>query len=100
MFPLDREAEDHVYCMFEFPGPGYDPNFEVGYKDPYCNIPDPKKGSRLRQGPQQEDRRQYSSINGNGFGGYGEMVIGTKGTLILETEKEVMLYKTLGHFVR
>ena len=25
IFPLDREAEDHVYCMFEFPGPGYDP---------------------------------------------------------------------------
>ncbi len=24
----------------------------------------------------------YSSINGNGFGGYGEMVMGTKGTLI------------------
>ena len=21
MFPLDRDAEDHVYCMFEFPAP-------------------------------------------------------------------------------
>ena len=35
----------------------------------------------------------YSSINGNGFGGYGEVVMGTKGTLILEREKDVMLYK-------
>ena len=27
---------------------------------------------------------QYASINGNGFGGYGEIVFGTKGTLVLE----------------
>jgi hypothetical protein len=37
---------------------------------------------------------QYASINGNGYGGYGEAVFGTEGTLLLETEKEVMLYKT------
>jgi len=35
----------------------------------------------------------YSSINGNGFGGYGEVVMGTAGTLILENEQDVMLYK-------
>jgi hypothetical protein len=35
----------------------------------------------------------YSSINGNGFGGYGEIVLGTKGTLILEQEQEILLYK-------
>mgnify|MGYP000346718438 CR=1 FL=1 len=34
-----------------------------------------------------------SSINGNGFGGYGEIVMGTKGTLVLERELEIMLYK-------
>jgi predicted dehydrogenase len=32
IFPLDRDAEDHVYCMFEFPGPEYDANFDVGYE--------------------------------------------------------------------
>ena len=37
---------------------------------------------------------QYASINGNGFGGYGETVFGTEGTLVLETEKEAMLFKT------
>ncbi len=37
---------------------------------------------------------QYASINGNGFGGYGETVFGTEGTLLLETEKEAMLFKT------
>ena len=29
----------------------------------------------------------------NGFGGYGEVVMGTEGTLILEQEQNVMLYK-------
>src|SRR5690606_37511509 len=35
----------------------------------------------------------YSSINGNGYGGYGECVMGTKGTLILEREQEAMLFR-------
>ncbi len=69
IFPLDRDCEDHVYCIYEFPGPGYDkdPNKKIGVT--------------------------YSSINGNGFGGYGEVVLGTKGTIVLEREQEVMLYK-------
>ncbi|MBI3839811.1 MAG: Gfo/Idh/MocA family oxidoreductase [Planctomycetia bacterium] len=68
LFPLDRDCEDHVYCVYEFPGPGYesDPNKKIGVA--------------------------YSSINGNGFGGYGETVMGTKGTLILEREQEAMLF--------
>jgi predicted dehydrogenase len=24
IFPADREVEDHVYCMYEYPAPGYD----------------------------------------------------------------------------
>ena len=74
LFPPDRDVEDHVYCIFEFPAPGYDP------KDPIAG--------RKRIGV------QYASINGNGFGGYGETVFGTEGTLVLETEKEAMLFKT------
>src|SRR5690606_40500772 len=38
----------------------------------------------------------YSSINGNGYGGYGEVVLGTKGTLILDREQETMLVGTGG----
>ena len=69
LFPADREIDDHVYCMYEYPAPGYD-----------------------------EDKNKkvvvtYSSINGNGFGEYGEVVMGTKGTLVLEQERDVMLYK-------
>jgi predicted dehydrogenase len=69
LFPDDRDIDDHVYCMFDFPAPGYeeDPNRRVVVS--------------------------YSSINGNGFGGYGETVFGTAGTLILEREQEVMLFK-------
>ncbi len=69
IFPRDRDSEDHVYCIFEFPAEAYaeDPNKKI------CVT--------------------YSSINGNGFGGYGEVVMGTKGTLILEREQDVMLYK-------
>ncbi|HJT35375.1 MAG TPA: Gfo/Idh/MocA family oxidoreductase [Pirellulales bacterium] len=72
LYPLNRECDDHVYCMFEYPGPDYesDPNKKIVVT--------------------------YSSINGNGFGGYGEVVMGTEGTLVLEVEKEVMLYSNAG----
>jgi predicted dehydrogenase len=73
LFPPDRDVEDHVYCIFEFPAPGHDPH-------------DPRAKD-------QKITVQYASINGNGFGGYGETVLGTEGTLLLETEKEALLFK-------
>jgi predicted dehydrogenase len=77
VFPADRDCDDHVYCIFEFPAPGY-------YKDSESHeVADPTKKIVVT----------YSSINGNGFGGYGEVVFGTKGTLILEQEQEAMLFK-------
>jgi predicted dehydrogenase len=69
IFPADREIDDHVYCMYEYPAPGYD------------------------QDKNKKIVVTYSSINGNGFGDYGEVVMGTKGTLVLEREQDVMLYK-------
>ena len=30
--------------MFEFPGPGYEPGFDVGYRDPVLGLPDPETG--------------------------------------------------------
>ena len=47
LFPPARQAGDHVYCMFEFPGPAYDPDFPVGYSDKVNNVPDPRRGSRV-----------------------------------------------------
>jgi predicted dehydrogenase len=74
IFGIDREADDHVCCIYEFPAPGYSP--------------DPESfDNRKRIGV------QYASINGNGYGGYGEIVYGTKGTLILDREQNVQLYR-------
>ena len=77
LFPADREVDDHVHCNFEFPAKGYYEDFKSQ------KVADPNKKIVV----------SYSSINGNGFGGYGEVVLGTEGTLILEKEKEVLLYK-------
>ncbi len=78
LFPADREVDDHVYATYEYPGKGYfednDPTIE--------KVADPNKKVVVT----------YSSINGNGFGGYGEVVMGTSGTLILEREQETLLY--------
>ncbi len=87
IFPADRDADDHVYCTFEFPGPDYNENFDAGYK-----IPNVKKIPSFEQDPNKKIVVNYSSINGNGFGVYGEVVLGTKGTMIIDQEKEVMLY--------
>ena len=93
-FPMDRHAEDHVYCTFEFPGPGYEPGYKAGYFDPEMNYPDPKKGiPSYDQDPNKRIVVTYSSIMGNGWGGYGETVMGSKGTLILDREQEVLLFK-------
>ncbi|HEY6565780.1 MAG TPA: Gfo/Idh/MocA family oxidoreductase, partial [Pirellulaceae bacterium] len=96
LFPRDRDCEDHVYCMFEFPGPAYEPAFDVGYRDVQEGVPDPKLGVPAYDPDKHPGQRvvvTYSSINGNGWGGYGETVLGTKGTLILEQEQEIMLFK-------
>jgi len=77
IFPPDRETDDHVFCLFEFPAPGY-------YEEDGETVRDPQKKIGV----------QYASINGNGFGGYGETVFGTEGTLILKTEKEALLFQT------
>ncbi len=74
VFGPDREADCHVYCILEFPAPGYDPDDPVGRR--------------------KKVAMQYASINGNGFGGYGEIAFGTDGTLILEREQEAILLQT------
>ncbi len=76
LFPPNRDVDDHVYCIFEYPGREYYKDFETG------EVANPEKKICVT----------YSSINGNGFGAYGETVFGTSGTLILEREQEAMLY--------
>ncbi len=67
-----REIFDHIYVTFEFPGPNYEKD-----KDDICIV-------------------TYSSISTNRFEPYGELVYGSRGTLIMKTEKEAMLYKEEG----
>jgi len=102
--PMDRDAADHVYCTFEYPGQGYDYDFDVGYYDQINNFGYKFDRGRTTGGAipgyDQDNNKKvvvtYSSINGNGFGGYGEVVMGTKGTMILDKEKEVLVYPSAG----
>jgi predicted dehydrogenase len=64
-----REVDDHVFMVFEFPGKKEDDRIVV----------------------------TYSSINTNAFDGYGEMVMGSEGTMIVSQEKEILLYKEAGN---
>ncbi|MHB8899457.1 MAG: Gfo/Idh/MocA family protein, partial [Thermoguttaceae bacterium] len=77
VFPVDRDVDDHIFCMFEYATPDYDPKDDL------------KKRKKITV--------SYASVNGNGFGGSGETVFGTGGTLLLESEKDAMLFKT--HYV-
>jgi predicted dehydrogenase len=65
----DREIDDHIYVTFEFPGPHYeqDPN-------DICIV-------------------TYSSISTNRLEPYGETVFGSRGTLMVRTEKDALLFK-------
>jgi predicted dehydrogenase len=63
-----REVDDHVFTVFEFPGKGEHDRIVV----------------------------TYTSINTNAFDGYGEQVMGSKGTLIVSQEKEILLFKEAG----
>ena len=60
-----REVDDHVFVNFEFPGKAEKDHVVV----------------------------TYSSINTNGFETYGEELMGSRATMIVEQEKEILFYK-------
>ncbi len=68
----NREIDDHIYVTFEFPGLNHE-------KD-----------------PQDKCIVTYSSINTNVIEPYGELLYGSRGTLIMKTEKDALLYKEEG----
>ena len=80
-FPLDRHAEDHVYCTFEFPGPGYEPEFQAGLLRSGDELSRSEEGNSAAtsEDPNKRIVVTYSSIMGNGWGGYGETVMGARG---------------------
>lgn len=64
-----REIDDHVYVTVEFPGP----NYEKDNNDKVIVT--------------------YSSINTNRSEPYGETVFGSRGTMVINMEKDVLLSK-------
>jgi len=64
-FTDGRQVEDHIFLTFEFPKNS------------------PAKGAVVT----------YSSINTNVFDGYGEQVMGTKGTLIVQEERDAYVFR-------
>ena len=72
----DREIDDQIFVTFEFPGRTYfaDDGHTVNNERDICIV-------------------TYSSINTNRWEPYGEAVFGTRGSLIMKTEKEALLYK-------
>jgi predicted dehydrogenase len=72
--PNPRTIDDHIYVTYEFPGK---------------NHPD---------GPNHGNDKNdvvvvtYSSVSTNAFERYGECLMGTRGTMIVEEEQRVMLY--------
>jgi len=64
-----RECEDGVFTTYEFPGPNYAQN-----KDDVVVV-------------------TYSSVSTNGFEDYGECLMGSRGTMIVEKEANVYLFK-------
>jgi predicted dehydrogenase len=71
----DREVDDHVFVTFEFPGKNY-------YKGPDTHEVKDKDDKVIVT---------YSSISTNQFESYGECVMGTKGTMVVELEKSILL---------
>ncbi len=74
----DREVEDHVYCIYEFPGEHYDRS----------------KGADSTTNDIVVVT--YSSISTNSFEKYGECLMGSKGTLVVEEEQTAMLFGAAG----
>jgi predicted dehydrogenase len=79
----DREIEDHVYCTYEFPGHSYVRGRAPRKADGVCEYNDTVIVT-------------YSSISTNMFEPYGECIMGTKGTLVIEAEQQAYLWGGAG----
>jgi len=72
----NREADDNVFVTFEFPGKNYftdESRKEIKDKEDIVAV-------------------TYSSISTNSFEAYGECVMGSRATMIVEKEESVLLF--------
>ena len=74
----DRENEDHVFATFEFPGHSHPLGRHEG-----DNVNDVAVVT-------------CSCISSNSMESYGEQLMGSRGTMIIESEDNVMLFKETG----
>jgi predicted dehydrogenase len=79
----DREIEDHVYCTYEFPGRAYVPGRSPRKPDGTCEHNDTVVVT-------------YSSISTNSFEPYGECIMGSTGTMVIESEQSAYLWGGAG----
>jgi predicted dehydrogenase len=75
----ERDIDDHIFVTYEFPGK------------------DHPRGPARPDGTHGTDENDvvvvtYSSISTNSFEQYGECIMGTRGSLVVEAEKSLMLY--------
>jgi predicted dehydrogenase len=80
----DRDIDDHVFVTFEFPGKNHPRGPAGGKKN------DPKDVVVVT----------YSSVSTNSFEQYGECLMGTRGSMVVEAEQRVMLYPEKNPLVR
>jgi predicted dehydrogenase len=84
----DRESDDGVFVTFEFPGRNHYERDDHGHLVVRGGKPIPVKGN-------ENDICvvTFTSFNSNEFEGYGEWVMGSKGTMFLEKEADVYLWR-------
>ena len=71
----DREVDDHVIATIEYPGKQHPRRgVESGHEDDILIV-------------------SYSAISTNATDRYGEQIMGTRGTLLIEAERDVMLFR-------
>jgi predicted dehydrogenase len=70
----DRDSDDSVFVTYEFPGKNHPKGPNKGADDTDIVVV------------------TYSSFNTNSFEAYGECVMGSRGTMVVEGEATVMLY--------
>jgi predicted dehydrogenase len=85
--PNPRESDDGVYVTYEFPGRNY-------YKrDDHGKIAKDSKGKMAVNDAEDIVIVTYSSMNTNSFEKYGECLMGSRGTMIVESEGDVFLFR-------
>lgn len=70
----DRESDDSIFITYEFPGPNH------------------PRGKNKGKDSDDIVVVTYSSLNTNSFEAYGECVMGSRGSMVVEQEQSIYLY--------